>query len=113
MGDKTTPPKALRLAVSEIEKSEKRLRVCVTAPVYQHEYDAMVDLSYNVGVGAVCSSTLVIKTNAQDYAGACSEYYRWRFYQGKDCSLPQNKSLCGGIWVRRQEMAARCRGELQ
>lgn len=43
----------------------------------QHELDAMVDLAYNIGVGAFQSSTLVRKFNAGDTAGAADEFLRW------------------------------------
>ena len=46
-------------------------------------YDALVSFSYNVGSRAFCQSTLVRKLNAEDYAGACAELLRWRFFQGK------------------------------
>ena len=56
-------------------------------------------LPYNVGSRAFCQSTLVRKLNAEDYAGACAELLRWRFFQGKDCTLPANARLCGGLAV--------------
>ena len=111
MGDGITAPAALRLSVAQIAAKENILRRCVTAPLAQYEWDALISLAYNVGEGAVCKSRLVEKTNAQDYAGACEEYLRWRFYQGKDCALPAWQKLCGGLWKRRQGEAARCRGE--
>lgn len=43
----------------------------------QCELDAMVDLAYNVGVGAFQSSTLVRNFNAGDMAGAADEFLRW------------------------------------
>lgn len=111
MGDSITAPAALRLSVEQLAAKEATLRRCVTAPLAQYEWDALISLAYNVGEGAVCKSRLVEKTNAQDYAGACDEYLRWRYYQGKDCSTPEYRSLCGGLWKRRQGEAARCRGE--
>ena len=75
--------------------------------------DAYNSLAYNIGTGAFCGSTLVKKSNAGDYAGACEEFLRWRYYQGHDCSLPQWKSLCGGIWSRRQWEYRLCLGEIK
>lgn len=49
----------------------------------QHELDAMVDLAYNIGVGAFQGSTLVRKFNAGDTAGAASEFLRWTRAGGK------------------------------
>ena len=83
----------------------------MTVPLAQHEYDALVSFSYNVGSHAFCQSTLVKKLNAEDYAGACSELLRWRFFQGKDCALPANARLCGGLATRREAEYRQCIGE--
>lgn len=112
-GDHTTPPQALQRALRDVQKYEGALKQCVKVPLAQYEYDAYVSLAYNVGPGAFCGSRLVAKLNSQDYAGACAEILRWRYFQGKDCSVLENARLCGGIWTRRQAEAARCRGESQ
>ncbi len=111
MGDRTTPPKALARALNDIQKYEGAIKRCVKVPLHQHEYDAFVDFAYNVGTAPFCRSTLVKKLNAEDYAGACDEFLRWRYYKGQDCSLPENKRLCGGLWTRRQAERAMCLGE--
>lgn len=113
MGDTTTPPQALARALADVQKFEAALKQCVHVPLHQHEYDAFVSFSYNVGSTAFCRSTLVKKLNAGDYPGACRELLRWNYYQGKNCSLPENARLCGGIAKRRQEEYRRCMGELQ
>lgn len=112
LGDRTTPPQALARALGDVQRFEKSLKQCVTVPLAQYEYDAYVSLTYNVGDGAFCRSTLVRKLNAGDYAGACDEILRWRFFQGKDCSLPMYQRLCGGLWARRQQEARLCAGGL-
>ena len=111
LGDTTTPPKALERVLADVQKFEGALRTCVTVPLAQHEYDALVSFSYNVGSRAFCHSTLVKKLNTEDYAGACAELLRWRFYQGKDCALPEHTRLCGGLVTRRQAEHRQCLGE--
>jgi len=113
MGDTTTPPKALVRALTDVQKFEGALKTCVTVPLAQREYDAYVGFAYNVGSRAFCQSTLVRKLNGGDYAGACSELLRWRFFQGKDCALPANSRLCGGLATRRQAEYRQCIGEAQ
>ncbi|MCL2345153.1 MAG: glycoside hydrolase family protein [Desulfobulbus sp.] len=108
-GDQTTPPEALSRALADVQRFEGTLRQCVTAPLAQHEYDAYVSLAYNIGPAAFCGSTLVKKLNALDYAGACAEILRWRFFQGRDCALPG--SGCAGLATRRQAEFRRCLGE--
>ena len=107
-GDRITPPAAINLAVRDITAKEAEIKDCVTAPMHQYEYDAFVSFAYNVGTGAFCDSTLVKKLNGLDYAGACAEILRWRYFQGKDCSLSVNR--CGGIWLRRNAEYKLCRG---
>lgn len=109
-GDVTTPPQALARALKDVQQFEGALKQCVTVPLAQHEYDALVSFSYNVGSRAFCQSTLVRKLNAGDYAGACAQLLRWRFFQGKDCALPANKRLCGGLATRREAEYRQCIG---
>ncbi len=112
MGDTTTPPKALARALTDIQSFEGALRQCVKVPLHQHEYDALVSFSYNVGSSAFCRSTIVKKLNAEDYPGACSEILRWMYYQGKNCAAPENARLCGGLATRRQYEYRLCMGDV-
>ena len=112
IGDTTTPPKALARALADLQKFEGALKMCVTVPLHQHEYDALVGFSYNVGSGAFCRSTLVKKLNAGDYPGACREILRWTYFQGKNCAAPENSRLCGGLAKRRQNEYRQCMGEV-
>ena len=111
LGDTTTPPKALARALTDVQQFEGALKSCVTVPLAQHEYDALVSFSYNVGSGAFCKSTLVKKLNAGDYPGACAELLRWTRFQGKDCAAPEHARLCGGLAKRRQAEYRQCLGE--
>ena len=104
MGDRITPPKALARALTDVQKFEGALKQCVRVPLHQHEYDAFVSLAYNIGSGAFCSSTLVRKLNASDYAGACAEIDRWTYAGGK--RLP-------GLVKRRAEERAQCEGKTE
>lgn len=112
IGDTTTPPKALERALADLQKFEGALKACVTVPLHQYEYDALVGFSYNVGSGAFCRSTLVKKLNAGDYPGACREILRWTYFQGKNCAAPENSRLCGGLAKRRQNEYRQCMGEV-
>lgn len=77
MGDRITPPKALERALRDAQQFEGALKRCVTVPLHQWEYDALIQFSYNVGSGAFCGSTLVKKLNAGQYREACDELLRW------------------------------------
>jgi len=100
-GDRTTPPRALQRALNDLYTFDGALKRCVTAPLAQHEYDAFLSLSYNIGSTAFCGSTLVRKLNAGDYAGACLEILRWDKFKG--AALP-------GLTNRRLAEFKQCRG---
>lgn len=110
MGDRITPPQALARALADVQKFEGALKQCVRVPMHQHEYDAFLSFSYNVGSSAFCKSSMARKLNAGDYLGACAEFSRWTFFQGKDCRDPAHK--CGGLVQRRAEERAKCEGKL-
>lgn len=101
LGDTTTPPKALQRALSSIFAFEGAVKQCVKVPLHQYEYDAYIKLTYNIGAGAFCSSTLVRKLNAGDYAGACAEISRWDKFQGKPLR---------GLTIRRAAERKQCEG---
>jgi lysozyme len=71
MGDTITAPQALARAMRDVGKFEGAVKGCVTVPLTQGEYDAYVDLAYNIGPGAFCDSTLVLELNAGRYESAC------------------------------------------
>jgi lysozyme len=99
LGDRTSPEKALQVALRDIQKFEGALKQCVKVPLSQGEYDAYISLSYNIGSGSFCRSTLVKKLNGQDYEGACKEILRWDQFKGQ--RLP-------GLTKRRQEEYIKC-----
>ena len=50
---------------------------------------AITSWAYNVGLGAMRSSTLVKKANAGDLSGMCDELLRWKYAGGKPILLPR------------------------
>lgn len=70
-GDKTTPVRALVRLMESADGYQRGVKRCVKVPLYQNEFDAYVDFTYQMGVGAFCGADFVKKLNAGDYAGAC------------------------------------------
>lgn len=101
MGDTITAPKALARALADVQKFEGAVRACVTVPLHQYEYDAYINLSYNIGPGAFCRSTLVKRLNAFDYPGACEQILRWDKFKGKPLR---------GLTIRRKAEYLQCVG---
>lgn len=112
MGDTITPPKALARALTDVQKFEGAIKRCIKVPLHQYEYDAYTSLAYNIGQDAFCKSTLVRHLNAGEYALACYEITRWSWFQGKNCTAPENTRLCGGLAKRRAAEFRQCEGEV-
>lgn len=105
-GDTITPQKAVARTATHIAKDETRLKRCVTAPLYQAEYDLLVDHAYQYGSAATCASQIVKHTNAGRYADACAAYLQWRYVAKRDCAVRSNG--CYGVWLRSQERHRKC-----
>jgi lysozyme len=71
LGDRTDPVRALTDLLTDANQFSAALKKCIDAPLYQHEFDAYSTLAYNVGAGAVCSSSIPRKLAAGDYGAAC------------------------------------------
>jgi len=117
MGDTTTPVKALQRTLAHIQKDESGIKRCVTAALTQAEYDTMVDFSYQYGVRALCSSSIVKLANSGDYTGSCRAYAEYRMVKTpcppgvpgvcrRDCSIRSNG--CYGVWTRQQARISKC-----
>ena len=100
MGDTITPQAAVSRALADVSKFEGALKRCVKVPLTQGEYDAFLSLSYNIGAGAFCGSTLVRKLNAGDYAGACEQILAWDKAGGRQVA---------GLTARRKREYDQCR----
>lgn len=102
LGDKTSVDRALVQLLVSAEKHAQGVRSCVTAPLYQYEFDAYVSLTYNIGVTNFCSSTLVKVLNAGDYTEACKQILRWNRQKGV---------VLAGLTRRREIEYRQCIGE--
>lgn len=60
--------------VAEAEAAVNRL---VHIAMSQEEFDALVDFTFNLGIGNFASSTLLKKLNARDIQGAIDEFVKW------------------------------------
>jgi len=102
LGDRTDPVRALIRLNAQAEVFQREMRSCIgDVPLHQHEWDAFVSLTFNIGSGAFCKSTLVQKLRAGDYAAACDQILKWDRFQGKP--LP-------GLTKRRKHEHAQCLG---
>jgi GH24 family phage-related lysozyme (muramidase) len=70
--------------VADLAKFAAKVRdVLAGAKTTQAQFDAMVSLSYNIGVGAFSKSTVLRKHRAGDYPGAQAAFALWNKNDGK------------------------------
>ncbi len=68
----------------------------ISVPLADEQFDALVSFTYNLGTGALQSSTLRRKVNAEEHAEALREFLRWTFAGGRRLR---------GLWLRRKAEA--------
>lgn len=89
---------------------EDGIKALVKVPLAQHEFDALVSLTLNIGIGKAdgvpgdfADSTLLRKLNANDRAGAADEFLKWNKYRDPSCGCLK---VANGLSKRRAEERA-------
>ena len=77
MGTRITRSEAKQLLLQDVYEFERGVEDLITVDLHQHEFDALVSFSFNVGLGALRRSTLRAKLNVGDFEGAAEEFRRW------------------------------------
>lgn len=65
------------LLLHDVQSAEFHVNHLVNVPLTQHEFDALVDFTFNVGSGNFASSTLLKLLNLRNYAAAALEFVKW------------------------------------
>ena len=60
-----------------------RIRELVLVPITPQMAAALLSFAYNLGMGALSSSTLLRKLNRGDYEGAAEQFSRWVYAGGR------------------------------
>jgi len=68
--------------VEDIGTAENAVNRLVGVKLTQGEFDALVDFTFNVGVGNFSNSTLIHLLNEGKYADAASEFEKWDYCGG-------------------------------
>jgi lysozyme len=114
-GDKTTPERALVRLMGDLEDIYAAgIRKCVTVPLYPHEFQAYLRLTYNVGVPTFCRKAkpdpvtgkiepnLIDLINTKRYAEACQRIEAFKYGPGR--------VVYPGLVKRRAEERRICEG---
>lgn len=90
-----------QMLAKRLVEFETGMRRCLKSPdtIPDKPYLAFLSLSYNVGNGAFCKSTLVQKANAGDLRGACNELLKWNraggiVWKGLDRRRKAENKMC-------------------
>ncbi len=76
-GQTISVAQADQLLAKDLTRFEQGVAKCVTYPLNQHQFDALVSFSFNLGLGSLQSSSLLSLLNAGDVAGAAAQFLRW------------------------------------
>lgn len=74
---------AKELLKADLGKFVAGVNDLVLIDLTQGEFDALVSLTFNIGLGAFKKSTLLKKLNNEDIIGAADEFLRWNRGGGK------------------------------
>ncbi|MCT7528833.1 lysozyme [Aliarcobacter cryaerophilus] len=85
LGEQISKTDALELLEKVVNKDfADKIFPLIKVKVSQNEFDAMVSLAYNIGVGNFSKSTLLKKLNSGDFDGASNEFLKWNKSGGKE-----------------------------
>lgn len=101
-GDICTQEDADRMLAEDLEEFEGYVREAVDVPLEQHEFDALVAWTYNLGPGNLHSSTMLKKLNDSKFEEVPSEIRRWNKSGGE---------VLDGLVRRREAEALLFKGE--
>ena len=76
-GDQCTLEQAKQFMHHDLKRFEQAVNSAVKVPIYQNQFDALVSLTYNIGIGAFQNSTLLTLLNDSDYVGASNQFDVW------------------------------------
>lgn len=83
--DKITKERAEELFANIVAKFSENTELYLEKEVKQHQFDALVSFSYNVGIGSFKTSTLLKEVNKSpnDYNTITIQFMRWNKQSGK------------------------------
>lgn len=82
IGQVITKEQAIIWLQQDTLKAANAVNASVKVPLTQNQFDALVDFTYNAGVGGFEGSTMLKHLNAGNYAQADLDFQQWVFVKG-------------------------------
>lgn len=82
-GDSASQAQAEEYLRHDVAKFESGVSALLTAPTTEAQFDAMVSIAYNIGLGNFGKSTLLKKHNAKCWTCAAGQFLVWNRAGGK------------------------------
>ena len=82
-GQEISEAQAEALLKADLNRFEQAVNQAVRVSINDNQFAAIVSFTYNVGAGAMRSSTLLRKLNRRDTYGAANEFPRWNRAGGR------------------------------
>ena len=77
LGQRASVDQCKGMLADSLAIADQGVSSCVRTYLPDERRAAFVSMTYNIGVGNFCSSSLVRKVNVGDVRGACDEMLRW------------------------------------
>ena len=82
-GQTISEAEAENLLLADLAPAIRCVNDAVKVPLTQGQFDALVDFVYNSGRGNFLRSSLLVKLNSGDYAGAAAQFMKWVYAGGQ------------------------------
>lgn len=121
LGDKIDRKTAEIYLKGDLDKFKVGMSKCIKAPLYQNEFEAMLSLTYNIGVSAFCNSSIPTKLTTGQHEAACRtilQFNKMKDYSKPKVVLPSGKvvwqyKVVRGLDNRRKSEYATCIGDFR
>lgn len=76
-GDHASLAECKRLLLADLDVEASGIEKCITAPMSDTRYVAVLSLAHNIGLKALCKSSVVADLNAKRDAQACNDFLKY------------------------------------
>jgi lysozyme len=99
LGQRFTDEQCLKTLADDLKKHDELLLKKVKVPMNDYIHAALLDFTFNVGIGNLSYSSLLTYLNMRDYRAACEELSKWVYAK---------KKKLNGLVARRADEKAMC-----